>query len=149
MQMTANWQLKQKINPMIWSKCTRKDPEFRAIGALKGDGVFESGILVMDWSWDVGRNTLKLPLEECTSRISKDYEGSLGEDKERSEVSYLQKYEELDPKKYDLKQTELGLKKRIRKVQRLINSLGWIRTRDRIGMKWSLGNISWLALYTH
>ena len=61
--------------------------EFRAIGALKGDGVFESGILVMDWSWDVGRNTLKLPLEECTSRISKDYEGSLGEDKERSEVS--------------------------------------------------------------
>ena len=116
---------------------------------MNDGGVFESGMLGVDLSYDVKGGAAKLSLEKRIGRISKDYEEFLAEDKEGSEVLYLQRYEDLDPRKDDLKLTELELKKRIKKAQRLIGILNYIRTRGRIDIEHTLGKISRFALYPH
>ena len=97
--------------------------ELKSTGAVNEDGVFESDILGMNLSYDVKKGFAKLSLEKYISKISKDYEEFLAGDKEESEVPYLQRYEDLDPRKDDLKITELELKKGIKKAQRLIGIL--------------------------
>ena len=73
----------------------------------------------------------------------------MAEDKEESEVPYLQRYEDRNPRKDDLKLTELELKKRIKKAQRLIGTLNYIRTRGRVDIEYALGKISRFAVYPH
>ena len=86
--------------------------ELKSTGALKDDGVFESDVLGMDLSYDVKKGVARLSLENYINKISENYEEFLAEDKEESEVPYLQRYEDLDPRKDDLKLTELEVKRR-------------------------------------
>ena len=114
---------------------------------MKDDSVFESDVLGMDLSYDVKKGVAKLSLENHINKISENYEEFLAEDKEESEVPYLQRYEDLDPRKDDLKLTELELKKKVKKAQRLISYLSRISTRGRIDIEYALGEISRFALY--
>ena len=123
--------------------------ELKSTGALKDDGVFESDVLGMDLSDDVRKGVARLSLENYINKISENYEEFLAEDKEESEVPYLQRYEDLNPRKDDLKLTELEVKKKIKKAQRLIGILNYIRTRGRIDIEYALGKISRFALYPH
>ena len=101
----------------------------------------------MDLTHNVKKGVARLSLEEYISKISENYEEFLAEDKEESEVPHLQRYEDRHPRKDDLKLMELELKKRIKKAQRLIGILNYIRTRGRIDIEYALGKISRFALY--
>ena len=106
-------------------------------------------MLGMDLSYDVKKGVAKLSLENHINKISENYEEFLAEDKEESEVPYLQRYEDLDPRKDDLKLTELELKKKVKKAQRLIGYPSRISTGGRIDTEYALGKISRFALYPH
>ena len=123
--------------------------ELKSTGALKDGGMFESDVLGTDLGYDVKKGVAMLSLEKRISKISKDYEEFLAGDKEESGVPYLQRYEDRNPRKDDLKLTELELKKRIKKAQRLIGTLNYIRTRGRIDIEYALGKISRFAVYPH
>ena len=90
-----------------------------------------------------------MSLEKYIDRIANDYGQFLTQETEEPEVPYLYKYEDLDPRKDDLKLTELELKKRIKKAQRLIGMLNYVRARGRIDIEYTLEKISRFALYPH
>ena len=103
----------------------------------------------MDLTHNVKKCVSRLSLEKYISKSSKNYEEFLAKDKDESEVPYLQRYEDLDPRKDDLKLTELELKKKVKKAQRLISYLSRISTRGRIDIEYALGKVSRFALYPH
>ena len=116
---------------------------------MKDGGVFESGVLGMDLGYDVKRGVAKFSLEKYIGRISKDYEEFLAEDKEEPEVTYLQRYKDLDPTNDGLKLTGLKLKTAIKQTRKLISYLNRISTGGRIDIEYVLGKISRFALYPH
>ena len=116
---------------------------------MKDDSVFESDVLGMDLSYDVKKGVAKLSLENHINKISENYEEFLAEDKEESEVPYLQRYKDLDPRNDDLKLTGLELKTAIKQTRKLISYLNRISTGGRIDTEYALGKISRFTLYSH
>ena len=84
---------------MVWRKLSTEPLELKSTRALKGDGVFESDVLGMDLSYDRKKGVAKLSLEKYTCTVSENSEGSLAEEKIKPDVLYLQKNENVDPKK--------------------------------------------------
>ena len=137
----------EKLDELV--KLPTQGFELKFTGALKDDGVFESDVLGMDLSYDVKKSVAKLSLEKYIGKISKDYEEFLAGDKEESEVPYLQRYVDRDPRKDDLELTKEDFKRKVRQTQRLIGILNYIRTRGRIDIEFALGKISRFTLYPH
>ena len=81
--------------------------ELKSTGAVNEDGMSESDVLGMDLSYDVKKGIVKLSLEKYFCTISKDSEGFLAEEKAETEVLYLQKCENVDPRKEEIKLTPL------------------------------------------